>query len=784
MDEGSPASAIASTSTGTPARSTPPTSDGETRAKAGRKNHWTPSRQRELARLYLYSSLKPQDIPKALKDEGWLPGKESTTKTVKSLLDHDPRWLRPKNREEMDKRIQALSEGKAQRKLRRNPSQGIEAFEPMIPITSAEFSETPLEDIVAFVSQEPLTFNQPSTFEDTPAELSFDGEDWEFAQASTQDSFDLGLNSNSSADEDNFNQTTLTMGIGASSLRRRLSQYSTTYVKAIARLLKTHSISDSSAASSAWPSYSASIHTADSSEESIRSSSLGSMLQKKPPVLASALLLLDRHIQRQGVCLPGLKAHDCKICWCAVADAAEETDVWVSRNGLLHSPDEYIEGCHSGRFFPDKFGNTILHVLAARDVDINGIVQVLAAGVDGNQKNTAKQSFLHVLPRRFLRTLAENDWNGLMLLLQQLKKFHIRFHDCDVFGRNFFHLLTRTGNILGRNELQVLNFLTIRFSPSRDAFGWVPAIETGGEIDLNMRYPHNPVHDPSAPNAPSFIGENSSATISYQPLVEENSRTLALLIDGSSGSTEAKSFVMKHKESFIIKHTRLVEIARIAFDVPTIEDPEGRNGLHCLAEASLSLSIDSDKIPFTSSNKRKRNQSSFNNSSMRLELRFELIQHLIYVGVELNSYDKQGNTVLMAFATNLLDGEDDKNVAKILQHLIHSGANVHWRNREGETALHIAVRLGRKVATQVLLENGANVHARTLEGKGVLAVGEMHYFRAKEDPPLYSSILACMAMAAQYGAQAAPNLVQEWFQPGGKLDLTYPFNVSGKSELF
>jgi hypothetical protein len=135
---------------------------------------------------------------------------------------------------------------------------------------------------------------------------------------------------------------------------------------------------------------------------------------------------------------------------------------------------------------------------------------------------------------------------------------------------------------------------------------------------------------------------------------------------------------------------------------------------------------------------------------------------MLYFGVDPNNYDKQGNTVLIAFVNHLHDGEDDKILAEIFYCLIGYGANLHRRNRQGETALHVAVRLGRKIATRVLLENGANVHARTITGEGVLAVGVHHYLKARDDQKLYSSIMACMALAIQYGAVAAPTLVQEW----------------------
>ncbi|KAH6673142.1 hypothetical protein B0J14DRAFT_65077 [Halenospora varia] len=771
MDDGSPGSTSTSVSGSTAAQSSPSTSDGAARARPGPKSKWNPSRQRKLTRLYLYTDILAQDIPKALKEDNWKPGGVSTTHTTAALLDHEPRWLRPKERAEMDKRILTLTECKLQRQSRRKPSrvEGFETFEAFIDVSAMTFSETPLDDVAELAAQEPLRLahNAPP-----PQELDAGRDsllykpppnpDHAFLRSGLVLPVELGTGNEHEDQDPDLSK------ISASSLRKRLSSYSTEYVKAIATLLQAHSISDSSAASSAWPSLSASMYTADESDEAtIRSISLEPLLRKKRPTLANSFLTLDIHIQRQGVCLPGLKAHDLKTCWCAVAEETTEKGVWVSRSKIIFSPWFLLEKCHPRRFFPDKFGNNILHMLAVRDVDMTCIFKVLELGVDGNEKNTANQSFLHVLPRGSLQALRENDWNGLMVNLQRLSKYNIRFHECDIFGRNFFHLLTRNGNVLGRNELQVFNFLRIRFPRTRDAFGHIPQIQTDGDFDLDISFPQNPVHDPASP-ASSPGGLQLSPSSVGRPLVERRAASL-FSNDGSARSAE--------ESAFILKHTRLIEIARIAFDVPTIEDPDGRNGLHCLAEASLSLSIDAYTLHSNPPQKRKRGQGD-PHKSFRLQLRFELIQQLIYNGVELNSYDKEGNTALMAFVTHLRDGDnqrDKQTLFQIFRHMVGSGANIHLRNRDGETALHIAIRLGCKIATQVLLESGANVHARTMDGKGILAVGEMHYFRAKDDPPLYSSILACMALAAQYGAQAAPSLVQEWLLPGRSPSSSYPF---------
>jgi hypothetical protein len=294
-------------------------------------------------------------------------------------------------------------------------------------------------------------------------------------------------------------------------------------------------------------------------------------------------------------------------------------------------------------------------------------------------------------------------------------------------------VLTLEASDVKDNALQGLTWLDRQNRPARDAFGWTSAI------------------DPT-----TQAGTTAPAQRTY---------TLAELakyphLSSGEGSPEEDFSESADPNFLIFKHARLLETARLAIDVPDIEDTQGRNGLQCLAEASLSLGDDEEISP--ANNKRKRDQSDPDPAKTRLAFRYELVQKMIEVGVDVNNYDKKGNTVLMAFITHLQDGEDDKTLTRLLNYIIQNDANIHWRNRDGESALHIAVRLGRKVATRVLLTNGANVHARNTDAKGILAVGEAHYLRAKKDPPLYASIMACMALCIQYGAVARPTLVQEW----------------------
>jgi ankyrin repeat protein len=568
--------------------------------------------------------------------------------------------------------------------------------------------------------------------------------------------------------------------LSTSSLKKRLSHCSTQYLKTIA-LLKKGSISGSSAAATTGAAYSVSINASDIS--TIRSGTIRpepvttsrSRTHFSALTLPSTFLILDRYLQSQGFCSSGLPAHDAKTCWC-LQDQYSAGQLWVHRRGLVNldisDPPDNLSGLNI--HFEDAFGNTVLHMLAVRGAHIMVMVDALKHGVDGNAKNTAGQNFLHLLCRRFLKHLAE-DWNTLMWFLQTLNKFNVRFNDRDLFGRSFFHLLTLRARGVSPNALGVLSFLNITTWSSRDAFGWIPTTTPangtrcqGGTRTYNRRVVSG--LEKIGPVGTDGDARSSSTECAPPdllgdiPLVSETSPLPAHLDRPGITVTDLSPVesLSTSDDGMLFKHARLLETAVLAMENASITDSAGRNGLQCLAEASLALDTDKPSVLVAESSKRKRDQKEPDALPSRLEIRYEYVATLIAAGVDVNNYDERGNTVLMAYVFHLHDGEDDKTLSKLLHHLIHSGANVNWRNRQGETALHMAVRLGRKVSTSVLLENGANVHARTAEGKGILATGEMHYFKAREKPALYASILACMALCMDYGAVPAPSLTREW----------------------
>ena len=94
---------------------------------------------------------------------------------------------------------------------------------------------------------------------------------------------------------------------------------------------------------------------------------------------------------------------------------------------------------------------------------------------------------------------------------------------------------------------------------------------------------------------------------------------------------------------------------------------------------------------------------------------------------------------------------DDEDIAS----LINNDLSIDTQNEKGETALHLAVKLGKVSATKALLERGADVHKRDKEGRGVLIAAKRVQSRERGNDGLYARIAACMALAIDAGAVAA-----------------------------
>ncbi|EPE30285.1 Ankyrin repeat-containing protein [Glarea lozoyensis ATCC 20868] len=761
--------------------------------KTGRPKQWTVKRLWKLSRLYSYSDLPRSDIPAALQEKNWTPSEDAVAKHSKALFGTDPRWLhlRPKNRDDMDKRIEAFKDCQKPKGRAGIDAEGsIRSDEDQETLLNADpsssWTDASLDDLLELLAQPsstptPLIVHDSSGYNPAPIHPTLrSAGDSVFQDESVlptlarQATHSLGPGplklfpyTNGAGKATSDSRSTLSTHISTSSIKRRLPRYSTQYLKKIVRLLDTHSLDDAAPTSIITRSESASS-TENESNYRHRYSGLstGGVGNSKSTdnMFPNTFLVLDRLIHRQGICIPGLKPHDNKICWCAVSDEIGTTELEVM------SP-EYLGDENLDFNSRDDFGNTVLHLLAARGSSWDLILEVIDLGADVNAKNVAGQNFLHVLEHSAFQTLVKDLSQGrLTSILQKLDVSRFEFNHCDLFGRSFLHNLLREAQSL--SEIPFPYLADFKNIPStRDAFGWIPnphrraQVGLGDVSQITGLLAQNPQSQPIVDNYRMPLNVPKSPLTSTPMLstkgVKKSNRQSSRVPAADIKTTSVKPDETLSDDE-LWTQARLIETARLAASAPWIEESEGRNGLQCLAEVALDIHIDNGTVVASNSTKRKRNQPDVLPGSLRLNLRYQLVEGLVSAGVGVNNYDDSGSTVLMSFVTHLPDGEDDKALASVLELLLHKGANIHMRNRKGETALHIAVRLGRKVATRVLLDHGANVHARTTEGIGVLLLARAHYLKARNDPSLYASIIVCMAMVIDRGGVASPTIVQEW----------------------
>ena len=91
---------------------------------------------------------------------------------------------------------------------------------------------------------------------------------------------------------------------------------------------------------------------------------------------------------------------------------------------------------------------------------------------------------------------------------------------------------------------------------------------------------------------------------------------------------------------------------------------------------------------------------------------YTLIDELINRGADLNLKDKDGNTALH-LAVNTCD-------SIVIESLLEAGANINLKNKDGDTALHLAVVICASIVTKDLLEAGADKTILNNNGKSPL----------------------------------------------------------------
>lgn len=744
----------------------------------------------------MYTTLPIEKIIKALDDGFFKPGRNSAQKTLHKMLGHDPRYLRPEGPEEMDERINNLSHSNSRKRSRQEPSlpspssmgsnsggdrQG--GVSPRALRTQPDAIHDSKIESPADYSPYSLTAPSPGAHSNvaySPGACSpFQPHDpWQIHSHMSPLHIDTSwsampqFNTPSATDshanypdalfvpkplaQSNTGSTTATTN-SIRNLKERLSTTSTTLAKQVSSIIRQWTIGNDTNL------------TQRPQGPEIDTFDTGVCKKPLPGDFFKAIDMCDQDPEN----------------WQEVADAIYTIgDFWITPNSQLSQMARlYLEHPSQEAFNArDCFGNTLFHLFSTCVVDASNCDYVFrqfisAASVDQLcATNTAGQTFLHVLSRVWFAGLEEAT-APLLQLLSHLRAVCPRIlTQRDVYGQTFFHHMQSTMQSSQNGHATITPILQMfgkPLMPRRDAFGSKPV------VDNNFAGPRRQHTQPLSPLAEEMGSPTSSIGGSPWPGQDSTSERLA-------------------------KHMALMKIVTGVDSNPALEDAEGRNSLHCLAEVIL----DSDKLrekcdsPSSSRRPPKRayDQTGTTKSPKQgpgdrtvenlvsqiategpLATRLRYLKGLLgHTEVDVNHYNKNGDTVLMAFLQHLTDADEDKqrNLAAIINALVDvddqgRGLILEARNRIGETPLLMAARLGRKTALKTLLERGANVHARDAKKRGILDIidEQLGSVEARLDTTVYGRLEACrVLLTGRYKEDWAsgdevcqnPGVLDEW----------------------
>ncbi|EHA50350.1 hypothetical protein MCOR27_000195 [Pyricularia oryzae] len=779
-------------------------------AKIGRPAQWNESKSRKLARLYMYTTLPIEKIIKALDDGFFKPGRNSAQKTLNKMLGHDPRYLRPEGREEMNDRIKGLAHSTSRRRSRTDTSrtspeinspidrgdyQACRDKETMVENFGLHPLKTQPDELRDFKVESPSDYSPTALTAPSPGVHSLNAyspaayspyqshNPWHRSQMSPlhidtssgapTPNTPSGIESHASYPDALFvpkplaqSNTVLSSSTTATTasirdLKERLSMASTTFAKQVSSLIRQWTIGSET-------NLPLQPHSGAGKGTDPDQIEVDMWRRPLPGEFFKAIDMCDQDPDN----------------WQEIADMIYcISDFWLLPNSKLSDmARQYLEKPTPAALDErDCFGNTLLHLFGTYVVDASDCDYVFrkmiwpATTEQLCATNTGGQTFLHVLAKPWFLGLEESTAALLQLLSHVQVTCPKIFTQCDVYGQTFFHHMQSTmqPNQTGHAAMStILQMFDKSLMPQRDAFGSKPI------VDSNFAAPRRQHIPPLSPLAEEMGSPTSSIGAAW-PGQDSPSERLA-------------------------KHTALMKIVTGADNNPSLEDEEGRNCLHCLAEVIL----DSDKLQekcASPSNSRRPPKRAYDQKGTEkspkqgpgdktvdniisqitydgpLASRLKYLRGLLSCpGIDPNHYSKDGNTVLMAFIQHLTDVDEDKhrNLAAILNTLIDvegkgRGPILEARNRNGETPLLMAARLGRKTALKTLLERGANVHARDVNKRGILDIidEQLGSVEARQDTTVYGRLEACrVLLTGRYKEDWAggdevcqkPSILDEW----------------------
>ncbi|XXG96912.1 hypothetical protein Hte_003203 [Hypoxylon texense] len=739
--------------------------------RGGRPKDWTEQRARRLVRLYIYTRLPFDLILKLLEEGVWKPGTSITqsvayfilpspsdfktfapppksktdaaNKVKNSLLGNDPRWIRPKDEDDERRRITALRNSRRSAKHSKKPSTA--------PPTG--------NDAAVSAAQEDdnltLTQSRQDSFDtsDIASQLTFGFGHGIGTEIPNTNHFGYNnrrfswITSGVTTARQDTGLTNSTDTSMSSSFREKLTTVPRDQAKGAWRVLKQFTFPKDHSDLQRGVCFSPIMSPGSQLQPSQNFPGLALHDPSSASYAVPGDFLNVDLFSKRVSCDIESSSHQTKTCWCRIADdLLQDPTMFPFGNGGISARHISFEELSQRQ---DCFGNTTFHQFAAMDGDKEYFIGLISQSLQHPQlpvraTNTAGQTFLHVLHQSWLDGTPRLDE-----LLNILKSAEFDILATDVYGRSFFHVLQHKKQDAARIPAHLLDWNSLR---RRDAFGVKPmdsrtrqpdatsaqVMRHGGGGPLNLRASWTPEMSPTTIDIPTDLGGESR--------IRPQTEMIQIVLDAVK-----------------------VENINSTQPNPRSEDSRGRNAFHCLAEVELDPQRVQDPIHGVQGQKKRKFKEEDEESKPapgRHDQRLELLQGLIYAKVDANHYDSRGQTPLMSFIMYRPEESrsDKEDMEKIIRLLHGAGADLEKRNRQGETALHVAARSGKKVALKELLQLGANPYARDACGLSVLAAIDELFMNTEADGALTARLEACRGVFSSVVKADAqePTVAQEW----------------------
>jgi len=307
----------------------------------------------------------------------------------------------------------------------------------------------------------------------------------------------------------------------------------------------------------------------------------------------------------------------------------------------------------------DMFGNTPLHAAAATGLGANEFQVLHEAGADLFARNDKGETFLHLIAK-------DHKQDSSIRILEWATSQKIPFKLSTFDGKTILHSIC---------EKNVSWSMLSRMLPFLRTLGY--------QINLRDRW---------GKTAMDYLKESLALQSTHQDMLTVVPEELDRLLE---------TYVPRYKDRDNAEHPQgdvgaalstpvlalsdgaMYDVVLRSAQDPSAQDHNGRNALHCLAHMVRFPTFDVGAQP----------------PAFRHHL-VELCCNSSKVNV--NAYDRLGNTPLHSFLAYPRANDDEKVLADIVKTLLEKGADPNMRDREGNTALHLACFQGHFLCMQLL----------------------------------------------------------------------------------